>query len=143
MITYSLGPPPLGGAPRRSIPNDLRSISFEVHYSMTLLPEVPMRARSLIHGWVFLKSYEEYSSGENRAEIRKLITRYRLERRIRCSNLGAVKTHRLLYQQGGPRKMRPYIKKGVKIGTSRLKPSALRMLSFVASPTAEETFLGP
>jgi hypothetical protein len=83
MITYSLGPPPLGaGPPQGPIPGDLRSISIEVHYSMTLLPEVPMRPR-LFDPRVgfFYKAYEEYASGENRAAIRKLITRYRLEKK--------------------------------------------------------------
>jgi hypothetical protein len=116
MITYSLGPPPLGATPPQgSIPGDLRSISLEVHYSMTLLPDVPMRPR-----WFdprvgfFFKEYEEYSSQENRAEIRKLITRYRLEKMDPSAPISEpVKPIVYYMSREVPEKWRPYIKKGV------------------------------
>jgi hypothetical protein len=116
IITYSLGPSPLGAEPPLApIPGDLRSISIEVHYSMTLLPEVPMRPRFFDpRVGFFFKAYEEYASSENRAEIRKLITRYRLEKKEPAAPISEpIKPIVYYMSREVPEKWRPYIKKGV------------------------------
>jgi hypothetical protein len=142
MITYSLGPPPLGATPpQRPIPGDLRSISLEVHYSMTLLPEVPMRPR-----WFdprvgfFFKEYEEYSSYENRAEIRKLIARYRLEKKDPATPISEpIKPIVYYISREVPEKWRPYIKKGVEDWNATFEAIGFKNAILCRdAPTAEE-----
>jgi hypothetical protein len=62
----------------------------------------------------FFKAYEEYASGENRAAIRKLITRYRLEKKDPAAPISEPITPIIYYiSREVPERWRPYIKKGV------------------------------
>jgi hypothetical protein len=87
VITYSLGPPPLPGTgkekgPAPKVPGDLRSLSVMVHYSLTLLPEKPMRGRYFDpRVGYFARSFEEYRTEENRMVRRRFINRFRLEKK--------------------------------------------------------------
>src|SRR3990170_1388907 len=87
VITYSLGPPPLPGAggkeePGAEVPGGLRSLSVMLHYSLALLPDRPMRGRYFDpRVGYFARSFEEYRTEENRMARRRLINRYRLEKK--------------------------------------------------------------
>jgi hypothetical protein len=84
VITYSLGPPPLPGAEDQGaeVPGNLRSLSVMVHYSLTLLPDRPMRGRYFDPRVGYLaRSFEEYRPEENRMVRRRFINRFRLEKK--------------------------------------------------------------
>ncbi|HZD54856.1 MAG TPA: zinc-dependent metalloprotease, partial [Candidatus Aquicultoraceae bacterium] len=84
VITYSLGPPPLPGAEDHGaeVPDNLRSLSVMVHYSLTLLPARPMRERYFDpRVGYFARSFEEYRAEENRMVRRRFINRFRLEKK--------------------------------------------------------------
>ncbi len=87
VITYSLGPPPLPGAGGEGghgaeVPGGLRSLSVLVHYSLTFLPERPMRGRYFDPRVGYsARSFEEYRTEENRVVRRRFVNRYRLEKK--------------------------------------------------------------
>ncbi|MDD5760929.1 MAG: zinc-dependent metalloprotease [bacterium] len=86
VITFRVMPAgasdPVTQRPAAVSPGDIRSASVVVHYSMTLLPDTPMRAR-LFDPRVgyFADSYEDYSKGDKKVATRRYINRYRLEKR--------------------------------------------------------------
>ncbi len=96
-------------------PGDIRSASLVVHYSMTLLPETPMRAR-LFDPRVgyFAESYEDYSKGDKKVVTRRHINRFRLEKRNPESPVSeAVKPIVFFIGREVPEEWRPYIRKAV------------------------------
>lgn len=96
-------------------PGDIRSASLVVHYSMTLLPETPMRAR-LFDPRVgfFAESYEDYSKGDKKVVTRRYINRFRLEKKDPESPLSeAVKPIVFFIGREVPEEWRPHIKKAI------------------------------
>ena len=58
------------------------AITTMVHYSLALLPEVPMQGRYYdSRVGYFTEGFEDYGSSENRVKDREFITRYRLEKK--------------------------------------------------------------
>lgn len=96
-------------------PGDIRSASLVVHYSMTLLPETPMRAR-LFDPRVgfFAESYEDYSKGDKKVVTRRHINRFRLEKKNPEDPVSEpVKPVVFFIGREVPVEWRPYIRKAV------------------------------
>ncbi|HEY5997943.1 MAG TPA: zinc-dependent metalloprotease [bacterium] len=119
VITFRIAPPgipePVVQLPPASSAGNLWTGSLLVHYSMTLLPEKPMRPR-LADPRVgyFVESYEDYSKGENRVVLRHYINRFRLEKKDPAAAVSEPVRPILFYiGRQVPQKWRPYIRQGV------------------------------
>ena len=96
-------------------PGNIRSASVVVHYSMTLLPEEPMRPR-LFNPRVgyFAEAYQDYSRGDKKVTTRRYIDRFRLEKRNPDASLSRPARPIVFYiGREVPEEWRPYIKKAV------------------------------
>ncbi len=119
-LTWSFGAPPLpptspAAPPQARIPNNLRSLSVLVHYSLVLLPEKPMMGR-LFDPRVgyFTQDFEEYANNENRVEEKSFITRYRLEKKNPNAAVSEpVKPIVFYIAREVPAVWRPFIRKGI------------------------------
>ncbi|MFN9298994.1 MAG: zinc-dependent metalloprotease [Acidobacteriota bacterium] len=119
-LTWNLGTPPLpptspAAPPPARIPNNLRSLSVLVHYSLVLLPEKPMMGR-LFDPRVgyFQQNFEEYANEENRVEDKGYITRFRLEKKNPAAAVSEpVKPIVFYISREVPAVWRPYIREGI------------------------------
>jgi hypothetical protein len=107
------------GGPRRfdpfsgSIAGGITSAT--VHYSLVLLPEVPMmgRLKDSRIGY-FTNGFDEYGRPENRVVRREFINRFRLEKKDPNAALSEPKKPIVFYlAREVPAKWRPWLKKGV------------------------------
>ncbi len=119
VITFRVSPvgvpDPATQRPAAVPPGDIRSASLVLHYSMTLLPEMPMRAR-LFDPRVgfFAESYEDYSKGETKVVTRRHINRFRLEKKDPERPVSTpVKPIVFYIGREVPEQWRPYIRKAV------------------------------
>ncbi|MDX2266551.1 MAG: zinc-dependent metalloprotease [Bryobacter sp.] len=119
-LTWNLGTPPLppttpNAPPRAQIPNNLRSLSVMVHYSMVLLPEKPMMGRYFDpRVGYFVQNFEEYANEENKVERKAFIARYRLEKKDPAAALSEpVKPITFYISREVPAVWRPFIKQGI------------------------------
>ena len=101
------GPSPFGGG--------ARSVSILVHYSMTLLPEKPMRPRYFDpRVGYFTQSFEDYATANNWVEDKQYIARYRLEKKDPKADVSEpVKPIVYYISREVPEKWRSYVKQGV------------------------------
>ncbi|MCS6885222.1 MAG: zinc-dependent metalloprotease [Acidobacteriota bacterium] len=118
-ITYNLGvpqPPSRNPAtPTPQYPNNIRSISALVHYSLVLLPEKPMMGRYAdSRVGFFTEDFEDYDNSENRVVPRSFITRYRLEKKDPQATISEpIKPIVYYISREVPEKWHVYIKRGV------------------------------
>ncbi|MBI5016085.1 MAG: zinc-dependent metalloprotease [Deltaproteobacteria bacterium] len=145
VITFRIAPPgiPEPGAyfPPASRPGNIWSGSLLVHYSMTLLPEIPMRPRVADpRVGYFVQSYEDYSRGENRVLLRQYINRFRLEKRDPEAAVSEPIAPIVFYiGRQVPRKWRPYIRRAVEDWKPAFEASGFRDAILVRdAPTEEE-----
>jgi hypothetical protein len=118
MLTFRTGPGggtilglPIGGA--GGPPG--RSVSVLVHYSMTLLPEKPMRGRYFDpRVGYFVQPFEDYTSNKNWVVNSRYISRFRLEKKDPKAEVSEpVKPIVFYVSREVPEKWRDYVKKGV------------------------------
>jgi hypothetical protein len=105
------GPGPVGGPP----PARVGSSTVLMHYSMVKLPEKPMMPRLFDErvGY-FTTSVMDYGRNEHRAERRRYIARYRLEKKDPTAAVSdPVKPIVYWIDPATPTKWVPWIKKGV------------------------------
>jgi hypothetical protein len=119
-LTWNLGTPPLppttpNAPPRPVVPNNLRSLSVMVHYSMVLLPETPMQGRYFDpRVGYFTQNFEEYANEENRVERKAFIARYRLEKKDPNAAVSEpVKPIVYYVSREVPAVWRPYVQQGI------------------------------
>jgi hypothetical protein len=91
------------------------SVSVAVHHNLMLLPEQPMRVRYADpRVGYFTVAYTAYGGREERVVHRRLIQRFRLEKRDPAAALSdPVRPIRYFISREVPNRWRPYIKKGV------------------------------
>lgn len=109
------GPTPAPGRGRGAEPVRPGAASVVMHYSMVLLPETPMTPR-LFDDRVgyFTVSTTDYGQDVPKAEQRRFITRYRLEKKDPNAALSEpVKPIVFYIDPATPMKWRPWIKKAV------------------------------
>jgi hypothetical protein len=102
-----LGLPDLGGSGR--------SATALIHYSLTLLPEVPMQGRYFDpRVGYFTESFEDYATEKTWMMRRQYITRYRLEKKDPKAEVSEpIKPIVFYLSPEIPEQWRPYMKKGV------------------------------
>lgn len=107
LLTFRVGASPLGGG--------ARSVSILVHYSMTLLPEKPMRPRFFdSRVGYFTQAFEDYTTANNWVEEKQYISRYRLEKKNPKAEVSEpVKPIVYYISREVPEKWRQSIKQGV------------------------------
>lgn len=145
VITFRVMPTgatdPVTQRPATVAPGDIRSASVVVHYSMTLLPEEPMRPR-LFDPRVgyFAESYQDYSKGEKKVVTRRYINRYRLEKRFPDASLSEpVKPIVFHIGREVPEEWRPYIRKAVEDWQPAFEAAGFRNAVIARdAPSAEE-----
>lgn len=144
-ITYNLGtpqPPSRNPAvPQPQIPNNMRSISALVHYSMTMLPEKPMRGRYFDpRVGFFTEAFEDYDNTENRVAQRAFITRYRLEKKDPNAQVSEpVKPIIYYISRELPEKWRSYVKRGVEVWNEAFEAAGFKnAILCKEAPTPEE-----
>ncbi|MEK6649933.1 MAG: zinc-dependent metalloprotease, partial [Bacteroidota bacterium] len=110
-VTYESGQVPLDGS--------LSTITMTFHHSMVVLPEQPMKPRLADErvGFFGVQKYD-YGFDAQRAEVRRYISRWRLEPKdpeaIKRGELSdPIKPITFYIDRGVPEKWRPYLKQGV------------------------------
>jgi hypothetical protein len=90
-------------------------VSILVHYSMTLLPEKPMRGRYFDpRVGYFVQPFEDYTSKKNWVVNSRYISRFRLEKKDPKADVSEpVKPIVFYVSREVPEKWREYVKKGV------------------------------
>jgi hypothetical protein len=98
-----------------SDPDELRTVSVLVRYSMTTLPDRPMRPRYADpRVGYFSEEFEDYSSPEKGIVGREIIQRCRLEKKDPAAAISEPVKPILFYLgREVPEKWRPYLKQGV------------------------------
>lgn len=93
----------------------LNTISIMMHYSMVHLPETPMIAREFdSRVGFFTVSFEDYGSEVHKAEIKRYITKWRLEKKDPASEVSEVVKPILFYvDRSVPEKFKSYVKQGI------------------------------
>ncbi len=104
---------PSGGGPQRDRGTD--AVTVVLRHSMTLLPDVPMKARLADQRvGFFTTQYYDFGRSENRVVERRYINRWRLEKKDPSAALSEpVKPIVFYIGREVPAKWRPYMKKGV------------------------------
>jgi uncharacterized protein DUF4953/uncharacterized protein DUF5117/uncharacterized protein DUF5118 len=115
--TYSTGvelqgPQPVGANPNAARPG---SASIVMHFSMVKLPEQPMTPRVFDErvGYFTVQQYD-YGRDEHRAQRRRYITRWRLEKKDASAALSEpIKPITFYIDPATPTKWIPFIKRGI------------------------------
>ena len=118
-----------------------RSVSILVHYSMTLLPEKPMRPRFFDpRVGFFTQSFEDYTTANNWVEEKQYISRYRLEKKDPKADVSEpVKPIVYYVSREVPEKWRQYIKQGVEDWQPVFEKAGFRKAIICKdAPTADE-----
>ena len=115
--TYSTGVELQGPQPAAASPNGARpgSASVVMHYSMVKLPEQPMVPRLFDErvGYFTVQQYD-YGRDEHRAQRRRYITRWRLEKKDPSAALSEpIKPIVFYIDPATPTKWIPWIKRGI------------------------------
>lgn len=92
-----------------------RSYTAVVHYSLAMLPEVPMMGRFFDpRVGYFTRSFENYASPKTWMEQQQYITRFRLEKKNPSESLSEPLKPIVFYvSREVPEKWRPYLMKGI------------------------------
>lgn len=110
VMTYTLKP----GAPPQN-PAGLSAVSVLLHHSMVRLPREPMLPRI----WdarvgFFTEQFEDYGSGEHKADQTRYLTRWRLEKRNPDTEYSEPRKPIVLYiDHSVPDRWRPWVRKGI------------------------------
>ncbi|MDX2130054.1 MAG: zinc-dependent metalloprotease [Chloroherpetonaceae bacterium] len=123
VLTYRANPIDLGRVQQSPQPQPVRpradfalgTISVEVHTSMVLLPEKPMRPREFdSRVGFFTENFVDYTNANDGIERKRFITRFRLEKKNPSAEVSEpVKPIIFYIAREVPDKWRPYIKRGV------------------------------
>lgn len=101
------------------VPGDreLSTVSLLMHYSMVHLPEVPMLPRlSDSRVGYFSISQEDYGRESHKSEIRRYITKWRLEKVNPDAEISEVKNPIVFYvDRSVPEKFKQYFKEGIEM----------------------------
>jgi hypothetical protein len=119
LLTFKMGGGGPAGAGKSGVPRpatgSMASVSMLVHYSMTLLPDRPMRGRFFDpRVGYFTRSFEDYSSSKHWVVKNKYIARFRLEKKDPEAAVSEpVKPIVFYISREVPEKWRPYMRKGI------------------------------
>ena len=115
LLTFRAGGGAGPGGARGGEGGPRRSVSILVHYSMTLLPERPMRPRFFdSRVGYFTQAFEDYTTPKNWVEDKQYISRYRLEKKNPKADVSEpVKPIVFYVSREVPEKWKKYIKQGV------------------------------
>ena len=144
VYTFFAGPQPsfnIGGRIIRLSNFSGSSVTATIHYSLTLLPEVPMmgRQRDSRVGF-FSDGFQDYGRKEHRVVEREFINRYRLEKKDPKAALSEpVKPITYYVSREVPERWRAYMKKGVEAWNEAFeKAGFLHAIQCKDAPTKKE-----
>jgi hypothetical protein len=135
------GPPPAPGGGRGTTALRSGSHSVLMHYSMVLLPDQPMQPRLFDARVGFFSNRKiDYGLDEHRAQERRYITRWRLEKKDPSAEVSEpVKPIVYWIDPATPAKWVPYLKKGVESWQEAFEAAGFRNAIIAKdAPTPEE-----
>ena len=144
VYTFFAGPQPsfnIGGRIIRLSSFSGSSVTATIHYSLTLLPEVPMmgRQRDSRVGF-FADGFQDYGRKEHRVVDREFINRYRLEKKDPKAALSEpIKPITYYVSREVPERWRAYMKKGVEAWNEAFEQAGfIHAIQCKDAPTKEE-----
>lgn len=117
MLTFRGSSSSCGGSGSLSRPGSSSSTTALIHFSLVMLPEVPMKGRYFDpRVGYFTERFDNYADPKTWVVKREFITRYRLEKKDPNAELSEpVKPIVFYLAREIPEKWRPYLKEGVEM----------------------------